>query len=73
VHWRPLHMHPYYQRAFGYRPQDCPNAAARFEQSVSLPLFSAMTDADIACVIAVVRDVIAHHRRRIAVSPRPSA
>ena len=25
-------MHPYYQRAFGYRPEDCPHAAARFEQ-----------------------------------------
>ena len=43
VHWRPLHMHPYYQRTYGYRPSDCPQAAARFARVVSLPIFSAMT------------------------------
>ena len=66
VHWRPLHMHPYYQRAFGYRPEDCPHSAARFEQSISLPIFSAMTETDITAVVSAVRDIAAHHRRRIA-------
>jgi len=73
VHWRPLHMHPYYQRTFGYRREDCPNAAARFEQTISLPIFSVMTETDIACVIASVRDIVARHRRRIAPGATASA
>ena len=23
VHWRPLHLHPYYQESFGWRPEHC--------------------------------------------------
>ncbi len=66
VHWRPLHMHPYYQRVFGYRPGDCPHASARFQRTVSLPLFSAMTETDVAHVIASVRDVVVRHHRSAA-------
>src|SRR5206468_1223573 len=46
VHWRPLHLHPYYQATFGYRPGDLPVASALFERLVSLPLFSTMTAAE---------------------------
>jgi perosamine synthetase len=70
VHWRPLHMHPYYRRVFGYRPEDCPNAAARFARAVSLPIFSAMTAADVTQVIAGVFDVAARYSRR---APRGQA
>jgi dTDP-4-amino-4,6-dideoxygalactose transaminase len=64
VHWRPLHMHPYYRRVFGYKPEDCPNAAARFERVVSLPIFSAMTPAEISSVISTVFDTITRYRVR---------
>jgi dTDP-4-amino-4,6-dideoxygalactose transaminase len=63
VHWRPLHMHPYYQRTFGYRPEDCPAATARFRRVVSLPIYSAMTEANIDQVISSVRDIVARHHR----------
>jgi dTDP-4-amino-4,6-dideoxygalactose transaminase len=63
VHWRPLHMHPYYQRTYGYRPADCPQATARFARIVSLPIFSAMTTEEITHVVTTVSDVIAAHRR----------
>jgi dTDP-4-amino-4,6-dideoxygalactose transaminase len=66
VHWRPLHMHPYYQRTYGYRPADCPQAAARFARSVSLPIFSAMTSEEIAHVISSVSDIVAASRRVVA-------
>jgi dTDP-4-amino-4,6-dideoxygalactose transaminase len=72
VHWRPLHMHPYYQRVFGYRPDDCPNAAARFRRVVSLPIFSAMTEANMAQVIASVREIVTRHHRVTARSARSS-
>src|SRR6266852_4372570 len=26
VHWRPLHLHPYYQETYRWRPENLPNA-----------------------------------------------
>ena len=31
VHWRPLHLHLYYQETFGWRPEHCPVAAREWE------------------------------------------
>jgi perosamine synthetase len=63
VHWRPLHLHPYYQHAFGYRADDCPNATALFDRLISLPLFSTMTDEEIERVASTVKHVLARHGR----------
>jgi perosamine synthetase len=63
VHWRPLHLHPYYREAFGYRPQEFPNATARFARIISLPLFPGMSSEQIDHVVASVRDIVARHRR----------
>ena len=37
VHFIPLHLHPHYQRRYGYAPGDFPIAEAIFERSISLP------------------------------------
>ena len=40
VHWRPLHLHPYYTETFGWRPEDLPTATAvweRLDQPPDLP------------------------------------
>lgn len=58
VHFIPLHVHPYYRDLYGYRPEDLPNAVYLYERSVSLPLFSRMTEADVRYVAAAVREVI---------------
>src|SRR5207244_8967508 len=39
VHWRPLHLHPYYQETFGYRPEDFPVATGVWRRLVGLPIF----------------------------------
>lgn len=59
VHWRPLHLHPYYQERFGYGPSDCPAASALFDRLVSLPLFPTMSEGEIHRVIDTVRAVAA--------------
>jgi dTDP-4-amino-4,6-dideoxygalactose transaminase len=59
VHWRPLHLHPYYQERFGYGPSDCPTASALFDRIVSLPLFPTMTEGELDRVIDTVRAVVA--------------
>jgi dTDP-4-amino-4,6-dideoxygalactose transaminase len=58
VHFIPLHLHPYYRDAFGYRPEDLPTATALFDRIVSLPVFPAMSDADVDDVIAAVRRTV---------------
>jgi dTDP-4-amino-4,6-dideoxygalactose transaminase len=63
VHWRPLHLHPYYQKTFGFRAQDFPVATASWKRVVSLPIFPGMRDDEIEHVIATVKRICAHHAR----------
>lgn len=63
VHFMPLHLHPYYRNAFGYRPDDFPHASALFTRIVSLPIYPAMSDEDVRAVIRAVRTIIAQNRR----------
>jgi perosamine synthetase len=58
VHWRPLHLHPYYEELFGYRPEDYPRASEMFRRTVSLPLYPGMTEQDIQHVISAVTKTI---------------
>jgi perosamine synthetase len=63
VHFIPLHLHPYYSEAFGYRPIDFPVATRTFQRILSLPLYSKMTETDVARVIEIVRNLVKEHRR----------
>ena len=58
VHYRPVHLHPYYREHLGTSLGQFPAAEAAFERLITLPLFPAMTDADVADVIAAVQKVI---------------
>ena len=51
VHWRPLHLHPYYEETFGWSPADLPVASAAWTRLVSLPLFSTMSRHEIDAVV----------------------
>jgi perosamine synthetase len=55
VHWRPLHLHPYYQERFGYTAADCPTATAVFDRILSLPLFPGLTPGEIDYVVTALR------------------
>jgi dTDP-4-amino-4,6-dideoxygalactose transaminase len=63
VHFIPLHLHPYYRRAFGHGPGDFPDAERTYEATVSLPLYPAMGEQDVDDVIAAVADVVGRNRR----------
>ena len=62
VHYIPVYWHPYYQR-LGYAKGLCPVAEAVYERLITLPLFPAMTDADVEDVLTAVRKVIDHFGR----------
>jgi len=63
VHFIPLHLHPYYQRAWGVRPGEFPGAEAAFANTVSLPLYPAMRDSDVDDVLEAVWDVARRYPR----------
>jgi dTDP-4-amino-4,6-dideoxygalactose transaminase len=61
VHWRPLHLHPYYEESFGWRPEDCPVATETWRSLVSLPLFPGMREEEIERVIHTVKSLCARY------------
>lgn len=63
VHWRPLHLHPYYERTFGWRPEDLPTASRIWERLISLPLFPDLQEAEWQHVVTCVRGLCERHKR----------
>lgn len=57
VHWRPLHLHPYYRETFGWQAEDCPIASAQWQRLISLPIFPGMRRNELDYVVEVVRNV----------------
>lgn len=63
VHFIPLHMHVYYRDRYGLTPEAFPVASREYARTVSLPIYSRMTDADVLDVIEAVHAVIDRYRR----------
>jgi len=63
VHFIPVHLHPYYRQAFGYKPGDLPTAENIYAQILSLPLFPRMTEGDVEDVIQAVETIIGENHR----------
>ncbi len=57
LHYRAVHLYPYYREHFGFKPGDFPNAEIISDRIVSLPLFPLMTDADHERVLAAMKDL----------------
>jgi len=55
VHYLSIPEHPYYQKTFGWKPEDYPNAMRIGRQTVSLPLSAKLTEKDQQDVITGVR------------------
>jgi len=53
VHYIPVYYHPYY-RDLGYEKGLCPVAEDLYERIITIPLYPAMTDADVEMVIETV-------------------
>jgi perosamine synthetase len=63
VHWMPLHLHPYYREKYGYRPEDFPVATRLYEEIISLPIYPALTEEDVAYVSGEIKRIVANHHR----------
>lgn len=57
LHYRAVHLYPYYRQAFGFKLGDFPHAEDVCERIVSLPLFPTMTDAEHDRVLDVMYSI----------------
>lgn len=55
VHYTSIPEHPYYQKEFGWKPEDYPISMFIGRQTVSLPLSAKLTDEDVGDVINSVK------------------
>lgn len=69
VHWRPLHLHPFYSGEYGWTQDHFPNASAMWPRLVSLPIFPSMRDEEIERVVGALKDLRASYSaRRLSVA-----
>ena len=59
VHYRGVHLHPYYRDKYGLEPSDFPVASDISDRTLSLPLSPKVTDADQDDVVAALNEVLA--------------
>lgn len=64
VHWRPLHLHPFYCEKLGWRDADLPSATHLWSQLISLPIFPAMTAGEINHTIKTVENLCSANSRK---------
>jgi dTDP-4-amino-4,6-dideoxygalactose transaminase len=58
VHYVPLHRQPYWRDRYGLKPEQFPVADRAYQRMVSIPLFTAMSDAEQDRIIAALRAVV---------------
>ena len=58
VHFIPLHLHPYWKDSCGLSAECFPIAEKLFEQEVTLPLYTRLTEADLDRVVGAVQQVL---------------
>jgi len=70
VHWRPLHLHPYYRQRFGWLPGQLPTATSQWQRLISLPLFPGMRADEWQSVIRAVKEICRAHSLPVSRPPR---
>jgi dTDP-4-amino-4,6-dideoxygalactose transaminase len=68
VHFIPLHLHPFYRSAYGYRRGDFPNAEEAYSRCLSLPIFPDMSSAEVDRVVRNVSEIVYRNRKPLSVA-----
>jgi dTDP-4-amino-4,6-dideoxygalactose transaminase len=58
VHYRGVHLHPYYRDKYGLKPSDFPVATDISERTVSLPFSPKVTHSDQDDVVAALSELL---------------
>lgn len=59
VHYRGVHLHPFYRDKYGMSPSDFPVATSISNRTVSLPLSPKVTEADVDDVVTALTELLA--------------
>ena len=59
VHYRPVHVHPFYRERFGYAPDAYPTGHDIGQRTLSIPLGPALTEDEQTRVIVALRELLA--------------
>lgn len=63
LHFKAVHLHPYYQEKMGFRRGTLPSAEKASDRILSLPLFPGMEEEDLEDCVAALKDVIRRSRK----------
>jgi dTDP-4-amino-4,6-dideoxygalactose transaminase len=63
VHYRAVHLHPYYEERLGIGPDALPNATRLSGRVLSLPLSPAMSEDDVVRVASAIRKLHSYYAR----------
>ncbi|AVA36760.1 MULTISPECIES: DegT/DnrJ/EryC1/StrS family aminotransferase [Cupriavidus] len=58
VHYIPMHLHPYWRDTYKLTPEMFPASQRIYEHTVSLPLYTRMTEADVRRVVSAVKEAL---------------
>lgn len=63
IHFIALHLHPFYQKKYGYKYGDFPNSEYISDRTISLPFSAKLSDRDVRDVINAVKKVLNYYSR----------
>jgi dTDP-4-amino-4,6-dideoxygalactose transaminase len=63
IHYIALHLHPFYQKTYGYQSGDFRNSEFISNRTFSLPLSAKLTSQDVEDVVQAVRKILAYYRK----------
>ena len=64
IHYRALHLHPFYRKTYGFKKGSLPVAEYVSERVISLPLYPSLTEVDIYDVISALKEAIVKHKKK---------
>lgn len=64
IHFRAVHLHPFYRQRFGFGPGLCPIAEGASDRVISLPLYPGLDRSDQELVVEAVRKLVSIYRQR---------
>lgn len=63
IHFTAVHLNPFYEKEFGFRRGDFPNAEFASDRIISLPLYPLMKDEDVDYVIDKIKKIVKINRK----------
>lgn len=58
VHYQAIPNHPFYQKTYGWKPDEYPNAVKFGQETVSIPLSARLNESEIERIITSVKEVL---------------